>query len=62
MAAVESCVENGANIISMSLGGGGYSSSENSFYQTAYQDDNVLIIAAGTCFAVKQDAKIDQQY
>lgn len=46
LSAVASCVDNGANIISMSLGGGGYSSNENSVYRQTYQDENILIIAA----------------
>jgi serine protease len=46
LAAVAACVENGANVISMSLGGGGYSQTENSAYEDVYLNDSVLIIAA----------------
>eukprot|EP00984_Skeletonema_dohrnii_P014121 scaffold5902_cov101-Skeletonema_dohrnii-CCMP3373.AAC.3 len=43
--AVEACVEAGAKVISMSLGGGGYSATDNAFYEDIY-DQNVLIVAA----------------
>jgi serine protease len=46
LAAVAACVENGANIISISLGGGGYSQTENSTYEDVYLNNGVLIIAA----------------
>lgn len=46
LAAVAACVENGANVISMSLGGGGYSQTENSTYEDVYVKNGVLIIAA----------------
>ena len=46
LAAVSDCVDKGANIISMSLGGGGFSDSENDVYEEAYLNDDVLIIAA----------------
>lgn len=45
MAAVEACVDAGAKVISMSLGGGGYSSTAEAQYEQHYLD-NVLIIAA----------------
>ena len=45
MAAVQACVDNGAKVISMSLGGGGYSATSNAAYED-YYDQNVLIIAA----------------
>lgn len=47
--AVDYCVDNGANVISMSLGGSGSSTSENDAFEQAYREDNVLIIAAGKC-------------
>ncbi len=46
VAAVVDCVAKGANVISMSLGGGGYSNSESSTYEDIYLNDDVLIIAA----------------
>jgi len=44
--AVEMCIENGAKIISMSLGGGGFSQAGHDAYQDAYENEDVLIIAA----------------
>jgi len=44
---VENCVDNGANIISMSLGGGGFSTAFNDALQVAYMNEDVLIVAAG---------------
>merc|ERR1719410_2557274 len=46
MAAVQACVDNGAHVISMSLGGGGFSDSHNEQYYGHYKNDDVLIIAA----------------
>merc|ERR1719223_400858 len=46
MKAVEECVNAGANIISMSLGGGSFSSTFDQQYTQHYEEDNVLIIAA----------------
>merc|ERR1711902_452131 len=46
MAAVQACVDNGSNVISMSLGGGGFSDIHNQQYYGHYKDDDVLIIAA----------------
>jgi len=46
MAAVEACYENGADIISMSLGGGGFSESSNAQFKTHYEEDGILLIAA----------------
>merc|ERR1712115_430514 len=46
MAAVQACVDNGSNVISMSLGGGGFSDTVNQQYYGHYKDDDVLIIAA----------------
>jgi len=46
MAAVQACVDNGANVVSMSLGGGPYSQAANDFYHGLYETDDVLIIAA----------------
>jgi serine protease len=44
--AVESCLENGAKVISMSLGGGGYLGTTDDVYKSAYNDNDTLIIAA----------------
>merc|ERR1712176_1563102 len=46
MSAVQACVDNGSNVISMSLGGGGASDAVNQQYYGHYKDDDVLIIAA----------------
>jgi len=46
MAAVQACVDNGSNVISMSLGGGSPSNAVNEQYYGHYKDDDVLIIAA----------------
>merc|ERR1712003_456274 len=46
MAAVQACVDHDANVISMSLGGGGFSDTHNEQYYGHYKDDDVLIIAA----------------
>lgn len=42
---VTRCVENGSKVISMSLGGGGFSQITSQFYQDIY-DQNILVIAA----------------
>ena len=46
MESVEACVNAGARIISMSLGGGGYSATHDTQYKQHYEEDGVLIIAA----------------
>merc|ERR1711902_372880 len=46
MAAVQACVDNGSNVISMSLGGGSPSDTVNQQYYGHYKEDDVLIIAA----------------
>lgn len=46
MEAVQACVDNGSNVISMSLGGGGSSDIVAEQYLGHYQTDDVLIIAA----------------
>merc|ERR1711983_356437 len=46
MAAVQACVDNGSNAISLSLGGGSPSDTVNQQYYGHYKDDDVLIIAA----------------
>ena len=46
MDAVTACKNNGANVISMSLGGGGFTNAENTLYKDLYNNDDVLIIAA----------------
>jgi len=43
--AVEACVNAGAKVISMSLGGSGYSSTTDAFYKDQY-DKGVLVVAA----------------
>jgi subtilisin family serine protease len=47
LAAVQSCVDNGAKVISMSLGGGGFSSSSNAQYEEHYEAGVLIIAAAG---------------
>lgn len=44
--AVDGCIDAGANVISMSLGGGGPSLTTADAYKNAYENDGVLIIAA----------------
>jgi len=44
--AVQACVDGGADVISLSLGGGGYSSVTDAFYEELYEDHNVLILGA----------------
>jgi len=46
IAAVQGCVDQGANVISMSLGGSGNSKSAMNFYTELYEDENILLIAA----------------
>jgi serine protease len=46
LAAAMKCKAAGANIISMSLGGSGFSSSENTAFTTLLTVDNILIVAA----------------
>merc|ERR1712207_57943 len=46
MAAVQACVDNGSNVISMSLGGGSPSNTVNEQYYGHYKNDDVLIIVA----------------
>ena len=47
LAAVSDCVDNGAHVISMSLGGGGYSTTEDKVYDDVYDTDVLIIAAAG---------------
>merc|ERR1712176_1550147 len=47
LGAVQSCVDNGAKVISLSLGGGGYSSTTNEFYNNLYENEDILFAAAG---------------
>ena len=47
LAAVQRCAASGAKVISMSLGGGGYSIEEDSVYQQLYNDGVLVIAAAG---------------
>jgi len=44
--AVEKCVDEGAKIISMSLGGGGFSTTTNDTFSGYYEEEGVLLIAA----------------
>ena len=46
MAAVQACVDNGAKVISLSLGGGGYSTIDNAFYEAMYDEDGELTSTA----------------
>ena len=43
---VEWCQENGADVISMSLGGGGFSQITSDIYKEIYENDGVLVVAA----------------
>ena len=45
--AVDACRNNGADVISMSLGGGGPSTIANDLYESVYADNVLLIAAAG---------------
>jgi len=47
LAAVSDCVDNGAHVISMSLGGGGYSTTADKVYDDAYDAGALIIAAAG---------------
>jgi len=44
--AVQSCVDKGAKVISLSLGGGGYSQTTDEFYSNLYENDGILFVAA----------------
>jgi len=46
IAAVQSCVDKGANVISMSLGGPSSSVTDQDFYDDLYKYQNILLIAA----------------
>merc|ERR1719412_2851579 len=46
LGAVQSCVDNGAKVISLSLGGGGYSSTTDEFYSNLYENEDILFVAA----------------
>merc|ERR1711902_13970 len=46
LGAVQSCVDNGAKVISLSLGGGGYSSTTDEFYKDLYENEDILFVAA----------------
>merc|ERR1712084_208201 len=46
MKAVELCVNDGAKVVSLSLGGSGYSSSMDLFFKTLYEQQDVLFVAA----------------
>jgi len=47
LSSAQACAENGARIISMSLGGGSPSNIQRDAYRALYAEDNVLIVAAG---------------
>jgi len=47
MEAVEDCVEAGAQIINLSLGGPENSFVEEEFYRSIREEDGVLVVAAG---------------
>jgi len=47
MKAVNKCVQNGAKVISMSLGGGDYSNIMKDFYKSVYDKDVLIVAAAG---------------
>merc|ERR1740116_773070 len=42
LGAVQSCVDNGAKVISLSLGGGGYSTTSNDFYNQLYEEEDIF--------------------
>jgi len=44
--AVQSCVDDGAKVVSLSLGGGGYSKTTDEFYSNLYENDGILFVAA----------------
>ena len=46
MEAVKSCIDNGASVVSMSLGGGGFSAATAKFYKE-YSNSVLFIAAAG---------------
>merc|ERR1712113_826854 len=46
LGAVQSCVDDGAKVISLSLGGGGYSSTTDNFYKDLYEKEDILFVAA----------------
>merc|ERR1712038_64749 len=46
IAAVEECVDSGSNIVSMSLGGGGFSQIAYDAYERIFKEDDVLLVAA----------------
>eukprot|EP00554_Chaetoceros_debilis_P008917 CAMPEP_0194098730 /NCGR_PEP_ID=MMETSP0150-20130528/41_1 /TAXON_ID=122233 /ORGANISM="Chaetoceros debilis, Strain MM31A-1" /LENGTH=716 /DNA_ID=CAMNT_0038784801 /DNA_START=80 /DNA_END=2226 /DNA_ORIENTATION=- len=46
IAAVEECVKAKANVISMSLGGGGFSQTESNTYDRILNTDDILLVAA----------------
>jgi len=44
--AVEDCAKNNANVVNMSLGGGGFSVFEERAYKRIFEDEGVLLVAA----------------
>merc|ERR1719278_580172 len=46
LGAVQSCVDDGAKVISLSLGGGGYSKTTDDFYSNLYENEGILFVAA----------------
>merc|ERR1712228_425532 len=46
LGAVQSCVDDSAKVISLSLGGGAYSSTTDEFYNNLYENEDILFVAA----------------
>jgi len=46
MEAIQGCVNDGADVVSLSLGGGSYSATIEETYREYYEEDNVLFVAA----------------
>jgi len=44
--AIEDCIDQGAKVISLSLGGGGYSATHDEFYENYYNNEDILFVAA----------------
>jgi len=47
LSAVQGCIDSGANVVSLSLGGGGYSATTDEFYEELYEDGVLFVAAAG---------------
>ena len=57
LAAVSDCVDNGAHVISMSLGGGGYSTTADKVYDDAYDAIKIAQISWITEYYKKRKRK-----